>query len=153
MGSIALGVAAAIGGLIGAASGATAMIIAGLGAAALGTVYLASPAWRLVVVVDDEALAVVSGGDRRFRLTWDEVVRVVASPSTATCFVDGGTPARSLLVPGVGAPAPYDIEDRAALVAIILARTPADRVHTVDLLERASGAAAPAAPTGPTAQQ
>ena len=44
-------------------------------------------------------------------------MRVVAAPTTHTCFVDGGAPERSLLVPGDGAPAPYDLEDREALVA------------------------------------
>jgi len=54
-------------------------------------------------------------------------VRVVASPATSSCFIDGGAPERSLLVPGDGAPAPYDIADRAALVEAILARVPATR--------------------------
>jgi hypothetical protein len=89
-------------------------------------------------VVDDDALALVAAGDARprFRVAWSDVVKVVASPSTRTCFVDGGEPQRSLLVPGDGAPAPYDIEDRGALYDQIVARVAGDRIVEVDLLER-----------------
>lgn len=111
-----------------------------LGTGALGVVlggaYLMSPTWKLAVVIDDEALEVT----RKFRLPWRDVVRVVASPTTHSCFVDGGSPERSLLVPGDGAPAPYDIEDRPALVAEILAHVPADKVKTVDTLATANEA-------------
>jgi hypothetical protein len=133
---IALGAGGALGvtGVI--ASVLVATVTGGLGVA-LGGLYLASPAWRLAVVVDDDGLEVTSAGDRRFRLAWADVVRVVASPSTQTCFVDGGAPERSLLVPGVGAPAPYDLEDRAGLYAAILARVPADKVTEVETIEAA----------------
>lgn len=110
-------------------------LIIGLGSALLGAMYLASPAWRIAVVVDDDALEVLSGTDRRFRLAWGEIVRVVASPSTKTCFVDGGDPDRSLKVPGKGAPAPYDIERREALYDAIMARVPGDAVEEVAFLE------------------
>ncbi len=111
--------------------------LAGLAAvvAVGGAAYLRSPAWRLAVAVDDDGLEVGSPGRRRFRLAWAEVVRVVASPTTGTCFVDGGAPERSLLVPGAGAPAGYDLDDKPALFAIILARVPADRVETVSRLD------------------
>jgi hypothetical protein len=104
---------------------------------ALGAAYLASPTWRIAVTVDDDALTVGSPSRQRFRLPWTEVVRVVSSPSTSTCFVDGGSPDRSLLVPGDGAPAPYDIADRKALYQAILARVPADKVQTVSSLDKA----------------
>lgn len=102
----------------------------------LGIAYLRSPAWRIEVHVDDDALEVTSSGDRKFRLAWGDVREVIASPSTRTCFVDGGSPDQSLLVPGDGAPAPYDIDDRPGLYDAILARAPADRVREVDLLQR-----------------
>lgn len=110
---------------------------------AFGAAYLASPAWRLEVVTDDTGLEVRSARRSRFRLAWTDVARVVASPTTHTCFVDGGAPERSLLVPGEGAPAPYDIDDRKALFATILAHVPADRVETVETLEAAKAAKAP----------
>jgi len=100
----------------------------------LGTGYLLSPSWKLAVVIDDDALEVRSPTKSRFRLPWIEVVKVVASPTTHTCFVDGGTPERSLLVPGDGAPAPYDIDDKPALFAAILAHVSPDKVETVETL-------------------
>jgi hypothetical protein len=104
---------------------------------ALGAAYLASPTWRIAVTVDDDGLTIGSPGRVRFRLAWGDVVRVVASPQTSTCFVDGGAPERSLLVPGDGAPAPYDIADRKALYEAILAQVPADKVQTVSSLDQA----------------
>lgn len=104
----------------------------GLGLAAL---YLASPVWRYVVVIDDEALEVVRGDERRFRLPWRAVRRVLVSPATTTCFVDGGEPGKSLLVPGDGAPAPYDLADKPALYRAIVARVPADRIEEVASLD------------------
>lgn len=101
----------------------------------LGAGYLLSPAWKLEVVVDDEALTVRSPSKARFRLPWGDVKRVVASPTTNTCFVDGGTPDKSLLVPGDGAPAPYDIENKPELFAAILAAVPAEKVQTVETIE------------------
>src|SRR5687768_4542604 len=63
----------------------------------LGVLHLLSPAGKIVVHVGDDALEVPARGARRFRLLWDDVAEVVASPSTKTCFVTGGTPDRSLL--------------------------------------------------------
>jgi hypothetical protein len=134
--AMVLGVAMGGYGLVAGGAASTALVVIGLGGAALGGLYLGSPAWRIEVLVDDEALEVRSAGDRRFRLRWDEVSSVVASPSTQTCFVDGGVPEKSLLVPGDGAPAPYDIEEARALYREIIARTPADRVREVALLEK-----------------
>ncbi len=101
---------------------------------ALGAVYLLSPSWRLEVVIDDVQIAVCSPSGPRFQLAWTQVVKVVSSPSTHTCFVDGGVADRSLLVPGDGAPAPYDLENKPALCAEILARVAPDRIQTVELL-------------------
>jgi hypothetical protein len=120
----------------------------GLGAAGilLGGLYLLSPAWRMVIVVDDGGLELLTArGDRRFRLPWSEVARVIASPATRTCFVDGGDPARSLIVPGRGAPAPYAVDRAAALYDAILAQVPRDRVQEVELVST-SGPGGPAPP-------
>lgn len=100
----------------------------------LGAGYLMSPSWKLEVVTDDEAIEVRSPKASRFRLPWSEVVRVVSSPTTHTCFVDGGEPARSLLVPGDGAPAPYDLVDKQALCDEILRHVNPDKVETVENL-------------------
>lgn len=132
--------AAGIGGVLviaGAVVAALVPIVAGVAGAGLGVAYLRSPAWKLVVAVDDAGLEVRSPGKVRFRLAWTEVARVVAAPNK-TCFVDGGTPEKSLLVPGVGAPAPYDIEGKARLYDLIVARVPADKIQHVASLETAA---------------
>jgi hypothetical protein len=136
----ALGIGGALGVVSIAALGAALLPLAtgGIGVA-LGAAYLMSPSWKLEVVIDDDAIEVRTAKASKFRVPWADVVRVVVSPATNTCFVDGGAPERSLLVPGVGAPAPYDIEDRPALVAAILAHVPADKVKTVETLEAARG--------------
>jgi hypothetical protein len=112
--------------LVPLASGAIGMV--------LGAGYLLSPSWKLAVVIDDDALEVRSPSKSRFRLPWGDVKKVVASPTTHTCFVDGGAPERSLLVPGDGAPAPYDLEDKQALYEAILSHVPPDKVETVETL-------------------
>ena len=98
-----------------------------------GSAYLLSPTWRLAVTTDETALEIAG----KFRLPWSDVVAVVASPSTKTCFVDGGEPAKSLIVPGDGAPAPYDIENKHALYDEIVARVDPAKVKTVETLEAA----------------
>ncbi|MGE5184191.1 MAG: hypothetical protein ACM31C_19110 [Acidobacteriota bacterium] len=134
----AIGLGGSLGGVAVAVMGAALVPIAtGVLGIALGASYLASPTWRLEVVVDDDALEVRSPRGTRFRLAWADVVKVVASPSTHTCFVDGGAPERSLLVPGVGAPAPYAIEDRDGLYAAIVARVAPEKVREVETLETA----------------
>ncbi|MBP6628012.1 MAG: hypothetical protein KA297_01200 [Kofleriaceae bacterium] len=112
-----------------------AMIVAGGVGLALTLAYQLSPTWRLAVEVDDEALRVHGRSGPRLALPWGEVRRVVHAPSSNTMFIDGGDPARSLLVPGVGAPAPYAIEDAAALCEAVLARVPPERVETVASLD------------------
>ena len=108
----------------------------GLAAVVLGLLYLVSPAWRTEVGVDDEALEVANRGERRFRLPWSEVRRVVVARASKTAFVDGGAPDRSLLLPGRGAKAPYRIERQGELLEQILARVAADRVVEVERLDR-----------------
>jgi hypothetical protein len=141
---MAFGATLVAGGLLttGAAMGYA--LIGGTAGVVLGLLYLLSPAWRLVVSVDNEALQVARGSHIRFRLPWDEVVQVVASPDTKTCFVDGGTPARSFLVPGLGATASYDIEDKDVLYAMIMEHVAPARIEWVDLVEHARQARAAA---------
>jgi hypothetical protein len=134
-----VGGGAVVAGALGAVAAVGPTWVIGFGAAGLllGLLYLRSPAWRITVVVDDEALEVQSAGDRRFRLPWSAVERVVASPKTNTVWVYGGSAERSLLVPGDGASAPYDIEDKPALYRAILARVPSAVVQEVDYLDQA----------------
>ena len=144
---LAFGAMSLGGGLIaiGAGVGMVALpIVAGVLGIGAGTAYLVSPTWRLEVITDDTGIEVRTPNRSRFKLAWTDVVRVVASPTTNTCFVDGGAPERSLLVPGVGAPAPYDLEDRPALLATILARVTPDKVTTVETLDRAPSTQKPA---------
>jgi hypothetical protein len=108
--------------------------------AVLALFYLLSPAWRTEVIVDEAGLEVQSRGDRRFRVAWSEVVRVVAAPASASAFVDGGDPQRSLLLPGPGARAPYRIVDQQRLFEHIRAHVSPDRVTEVDRLGRHRGA-------------
>jgi hypothetical protein len=131
-------------GLAGAVAGATSAIVAGAAGVVLGAAYLASPVWRVRVQVDGEGLEVVG----RFRLRWAEVRRVLASPTTSTCFVDGGSPARSLLIPGDGAPAPYTLDDRVGAYRAIMARVPRDVVIEVARLAESAAALTPVAAAG-----
>lgn len=142
LGSMAFGATLVAGGLLTTGAAAGYALIGGAAGVVLGLLYLLSPAWRLVVTVDNEALQVARGSHLRFRLPWDEVVQVVASPDTKTCFVDGGTPARSFLVPGPGASASYDIEDKDVLYAMIMEHVAPARIEWVDLVENARQARA-----------
>jgi hypothetical protein len=130
---------------VGGALGAIALVSLGaalvpLASGAIGVVlgagYLLSPTWKLEVVIDDDGLEVRSPQKSRFKLAWSEVVKVVSAPSSNTCFVDGGAPERSLLVPGDGAPAPYDLVDKQALCEAILSHVTPDKVETVESLAR-----------------
>jgi hypothetical protein len=96
----------------------------------LGALYLLSPAWRLRVEVDEEALAVYRGADLRFRLPWAEVVRVLADPAAESCVVDGGDPSRTLIVPGPATRTPYRIAGARALVDYVLAHVDKSRITT-----------------------
>ena len=137
-----------LGGALGVASVALGLAALPLASGALGIAfgiaYLRSPAWRIAIVTDDDGIEVRDHKGTRFRLLWGEIRRVVASPSTRTCFVDGGVAEHSILVPGVGAPAPYSVTEREVLYDTILAHVARDRIETVETLERAAAAAKPA---------
>jgi hypothetical protein len=129
-----------VGGTLGVTSlvvlgGALLPLATSIAGVALGVGYLVSPSWKLVVAVDETGLEVRSPKATKFSLPWTDVVRVIASPSTNTCYVDGGTPERSLIVPGDGASAPYDLEDKPALYAAIIEHVAPDKVKTVETLE------------------
>ena len=132
----AVGLGSALGGVSIIALGAAMLPLAtGFAGVALGAAYLLSPTWKLEVVIDDEALEVRSARGTKFRLPWNEVKRVVASQDTVTMFIDGGSPEKSLLVPGDGAPAPYDLEDKAGLYGAVIAHVPEDKIDKVARLD------------------
>jgi hypothetical protein len=132
-----LGAVAAIAG-----AGLIPVAVAGIGVV-FGGAYLASPTWKITITVDDDGLAIAGAGPRSFKLAWPEIVKVTASPTTRTCHVDGGDPARSLIVPGVGAIAPYAIERSDALYDAIIAHVDRARIAEVATLD--GGAEAPVA--------
>jgi hypothetical protein len=103
--------------------------VTGVAGLFLGFAYLKSPVWRLAVDVEDEDLIVWNGLEERMRLPWSEVKEVVVDPERLTCYVDGGTKEKSLLIPGPGAQASYDIRQKPKLIEAILAHVPADRVQ------------------------
>ena len=102
------------------------------GAAGLffGFAYLRSPIWKLFVDVGDEAITVWNGVDVRMSLAWGEVERVVLDDERTTMFVDGGSPERSLLIPGPASPASYLVRRKDALIEDILARVDASLICT-----------------------
>ena len=151
--TIGVGGALATSGLIWIGLAASFPLITGIAGVALGAAYMASPTWRLAVVVDDRGLAVHAGNRLRFELAWPDVVRVVASPSTRTCFIYGGDAGKSLLVPGDGAPAPYAIEDRAERYDVIVGHVDPKKIVEVETIEQAmreTSAAAAAASSRPS---
>lgn len=125
--------------VLGAGLAVSSLVAAAWGWAALGAVvlilallYFASPAWRTTVRVDDDALEVHRGSALRFRLPWGDIVRVATLPRRHAAFVDGGSPDRSLLLPGRRAP--YRIENQPALYSLILSRVPPSLVSEVERL-------------------
>jgi hypothetical protein len=119
-------------------AGANLIFTAGAGAfgVLLGVLYLASPAWRFCVLVDDAGIEVQDHhGDRRFRADWSALDRVIAAPATRTCLLSAGGPDRTLIVPGPGAPAPYDIEDKRTLYDLIIKHAPGHIVTEVESLD------------------
>ncbi len=135
--TIAIGLAIAGGALAGVLGDTMTLPALGVGllGLALGVVYLVSPTWKLAVVTSDEGLRVELGHTPKFELLWSDVQAVVASPTTQTCFVDGGTSERSLLVPGDGAPASYRLAGRPELYQRIVSSVSSDRITYVDTLD------------------
>jgi hypothetical protein len=129
--TIVLGVAIVVYAFVAGGSSRTLLVAVGVIGPVLGGFYLLAPAWRFRVVVDDDKLAVKFGDELRFELPWSKVEKVVHTPESKTCWVDGGETGKSLLLPGPGAPGPYRIERREELYDFILAHVPADRLTEV----------------------
>ncbi len=92
--------------------------------------YLKSPVWRLAVDIQEDDLVVWNGLEERMRLPWQDIEKVVMGPEGQTCYVDGGSAERSLLVPGPGAGASYDIRHKKKLIEAILAHVSDDIVES-----------------------
>lgn len=110
------------------------VLASGVAGLVLGGAYLASPTWRLVIVTDERGLRIEGPRGVRLELPWLEVQKVLASPTTKTCFIDGGAPERRLMVPGDGAPAPYWIPERERLYEEVLAAIDPAKVEEVALI-------------------
>ena len=106
----------------------------GITGVTLGLLYLASPIWRLRIVVTDDGMEVQGKKALRFRLSWDDIEQLIVAPDDQTCFVHGGTSDRSLLVPGPRANARYDIENKERLYQLLRERVPSDRQLEVEAL-------------------
>ena len=121
-------------GLFGGAQGSsrTFAILAGAIGPLIALAYLRSPAWKLRVVVDEQAFEVRGGENIRFRIEWVDVKELVYSNKYPTAFLDGGQAERSLLIPGPGAPAPYRIERAEELVAYVRSKVPAEKQRASD---------------------
>lgn len=130
MSSVVLGASLLVFGLLGESSSTTFALVTGALGATLGTLYLLSPAWKLRVEVGDDELRVVRGQELRMALPWFEVKRVVVDGDA--CFVDGGHPERSLLVPGRTMRASYRIARHSKLVDEILLHVPESVIERPD---------------------
>ncbi len=133
--AIALGAGIFVAGLLSVLPSSPAVLATGVVGVFLGSAYLLSPAWKIQASVDSLGIVVTKKSELRFRLAWEQVTKVVAAPSTHTCYVTSGDPSQSLLVPGIGAPAPYDIQHKKQLYGLILRYISSDKVIVVDSLE------------------
>lgn len=132
--------AAGIGGgiaVFGALQGPFALVAVGGAAMAMGAAYWFSPTWKIRLVTTDEELQFHTSRGRINRLPWAQVRRVFVDRVHGTCLVVGSNAETSLIVPGVGAPAPYDINNKAALFAEIMARVAPSRQREVASIEQA----------------
>jgi hypothetical protein len=112
-----------------------ALRVVGLGGPALAAFYFLQPAWRYAILVDEDAISIASSKDVRLRLLWSDVKEVRAVDATKVCYVDGGEGAKSVLVSGPRAPAPYAVERRAELYDFILAHVAKEKIRLVETLE------------------
>jgi len=110
-------------------------LISGIAGLCLGYLYLRSPVWKLAVDIQETDLVIWSGTAERLRLPWSQVSRVVVDPDHELCFVDGGSPEKSLLVPGPGAQASYVIAKRRQLINAILSHVPSEIVQDSSQLQ------------------
>lgn len=112
--------------------------ITGTAALLLSFLYLRSPVWKLAVDVQESGLVLWSGTEEKLRLSWADITRVVVDKDREMCFVDGGSPEVSIMVPGPAAPASYVVAKREQLIEAILAHIPADKIVDPDEVDVAT---------------
>jgi hypothetical protein len=124
-----IGLAILVAALITGATGATRIFAwsAAIVGLVIAFLHWFSPAWSLLVELDDQGLRVLRKDDVRLQLGWHEVERLLVDREHSTAVVDGGTAERRLLVPGPGLSGPYRIEDRGRLIIELCARVPIER--------------------------
>jgi hypothetical protein len=128
-----LGVAIAA---VGAFRGTWSLCAIGGIAVALAAAYLWSPSWRMQLITSDTGLTFQkANGAQRF-VAWNDVKRLLVAPNQ-TCLMVGTDAETSLIVPGLGAPAPYDIQNKAALFAEMTAKVANSKQRTVETIETA----------------
>lgn len=137
--------AASIGAMIaafGALQGPFALVAVGGAATALGAAYWFSPTWKIRLVTSaDELQFHTARGVKSLR--WSQVRRLFVDRVHRTCLIVGSGAETSLIVPGVGAPAPYDIENKSELFDEIVAAVATARQRDVTSIEEAIAAKLP----------
>ncbi len=129
--ALVLGAVALTGAII--AGGVSGWVI-GLLCISSGAAYLLSPAWKIVIETNENGITVFQKQKTRFSLPWSSVERFLVMPDEKAAFVDGGSPEKSVLIPGPGAQAGYQIVEKAALIREISKRIPAHRIKAVENL-------------------
>jgi hypothetical protein len=95
-----------------------------------------SPSWRMQLITSDTGLTFQkANGTHRF-VGWNDVKRLLVAPNQ-TCLMVGTDAETSLIIPGLGAPAPYDIQDKAALFAEVTAKVASSKQRKVETIETA----------------
>jgi hypothetical protein len=129
--------------VVGVVQSAVALIAVGGTATALAAGYWFSPTWKMRIVTSPDELQFHKTRDRITKIAWRDIRRVFVDRVHHTCLVVGRNADSSLIVPGVGAPAPYDIDDKRALFDEIVANVATEKLRDVDSIEAAIAAKLP----------
>ncbi|MBP9086529.1 MAG: hypothetical protein KBG15_10460 [Kofleriaceae bacterium] len=137
--------AASIGAVIaafGALQGPFALVAVGGAATALGAAYWFSPTWKIRLVTSPDELQFHTARGVK-SLPWTQVRKLFIDRAHRTCLIVGSNAETSVIVPGIGAPAPYDIENKSELFDEIVSYVPAARQRDVASVEEAIAAKLP----------
>lgn len=120
-------------GLVAGASAPLAIVM-GLIGVVLGAKYLLSPVWKMRIAMTEDGLRVGTDTEERFSLRWDEIESLIVTPASKTCFVYAGDNQRNILIPGPGANASYDIDNKEQLYEFLRERVDSARIREVEHL-------------------